>query len=446
MKRLPILLLALAPGVATAQKTDPPPPSLPELRQLIEQQREQNRSNEERIRALEALLKQLQSDQQQQHEEDELDELLRLAETSGPPPVARPSANPSLMNPSVSVIPEFVVRWGNVSIDGDPAPIHEAFPELFEETNPFHLHHTEIEFRAPVSPEADAVAIVGIGHEEVHVEEAYILFHSLPWGLAAKVGKFLVDFGRANRLHGHDLPQNDRPLVHRLLFGHEGFSSPGISLSKMLFTTPAEGLLPTYSELTVEAVNSMNDESPLLGEGADYTPAVNARWKNFWQLTPNADLEGGVSFFASPNGPSGLHDQTTALGADLTWRWDDPEPGSPNAWMVQAEAIGSSVDVSDMSGAVDAVGGYLTVQNQFDPQWYAGVRLDAAQSPTVEDASILGVSPYLTHYLNEFIRLRLQYDFRSADAASSSATSHGLVAQLVWVFGAHPPHPYWVNR
>ena len=446
MKPLPILLLALAPGLAIAQQRPEPPPTIPELQQQIERQREQNRSNEERIRALETLLKQMQSEQRQQHEEDELDELLRLAEASGPPPVARPSANPSLMNPSISVIPEFVARFGDVSIDGDPAPIHEAFPELFEETDPFALHHTEISFRAAVSPEADAVAIVGLGHEEVHVEEAYLTFHSLPWGLAAKVGKFLVDFGRVNRLHGHDMPQNDRPLVHRLLFGHEGFSSPGISLSKMLFTAPAEGLLPTYSELTVEAINSTNHESPLLGEDPDYTPAVNARLKNFWQLTPNADLEGGLSLFASPNSPAGEHHQTTALGADLTWRWDDPEPGSSDAWLVQAEAIGSSVDVSAGSGAVNALGGYLTVQNQFDPQWYAGVRLDAAQSPTMEDASIFGASPYLTHYLNEFIRFRLQYDLRSADAADSSATSHGLACQLTWVFGAHPPHPYWVNQ
>jgi len=444
------LLLLLATPPATPQEKPETPPDASELKQLIEELRQnqvqQSHQYEERIRSLETLLKKLQSDRQQQREEDELDELLRLAESSGPPPAARPSANPSLLNPQISVIPDFVGRVHDVSIKGDAAAIEAAFPELFTEQNALDLREVEVDMRAPVSPDADAVAILAVGEEEVAFEEVYITFHSLPWGLAAKVGKFLIDFGSANRIHQHDLPQTDRPIVHRLLFGDEGTSSPGVSLSKLLFTTEAGGLLPALSELTVEVISSINEESPLLGTEAHNQIGVNTHWRNFWQLTPNADLEGGVSFLASPDGPAGRHEQTTALGGDLTWRWRDPEPGSYNSWLVQGEVIGSSVDVLESSSGVNALGGYLTVQKQFDPNWYGGLRLDAAQSPVVEDANIFGVAPYVTHYLNEFIRLRLQYSYMSGEVEDGSAVNQGLSAQLTWVFGAHPPEPYWVNR
>lgn len=441
-----LLLTPLTPFQAPVRDTKPEAAvdktSVAELMKLIE---EQNRKYESRIQTLESQLDSLRQTEQSRRDEDELDELLRLAEASGPAPVARSSATPSFLNPQISVIPDFVVRWHDIKIDGDEEAIETAFPELFEETDPFNMRETEIEFRAAVSPEADAVAILAVGDEEVAFEEVYITFHSLPFGVVAKVGKFLLDFGRANRVHQHDLPQIDRPLVHSLLFGPEGTASPGISLSKMLFTNEPGGFLPTWSEFILEGINSMNEEAPLFGEGAENEPAVNMRWKNFWQISAAADLEGGASLLLSPSNKNGLHQQTTALGADVTWRWADPEPGSYDNWLVQGEVIGSSVDGSE-DGTVSALGGYLTVQKQIDPQWYAGIRADTAQSPYVADASAWGLAPYVTHYLNEFIRLRLQYNYLKGEVDGDTAVNQGLSAQIIWVFGAHPPEPYWVNR
>ncbi len=450
MQRIMIALVVSAGGLASAQTPSTPPPTAAELKELIEQQRrqqdEQNREHAERIRSLEALLGALKSEQEQKLEEDELDELLRLAEASGPPPSVRPSSSPSILNPTISVIPDFTAQTQDIRVSGSRMKIEEAFPGLFEETNVFTLRETEIELRAPVSPEADGVAILAVGDEETAFEEAYITFHSLPWDLSATVGKFLLDFGRANRIHQHDLPQIDRPIAHRLLFGDEGTGSPGISVSKVLFTMPEGGLFPTHSELTVQAINAVNEEAPLFGTETKNQAAANVHWRNFWQVTPNSDFEAGLSFLFTPGNSSGPHEASTVVGTDLTWRWDDPEPGSYDAWLIQAELIGSSVDTGEGRGSVDGLGGYLTVQNQLDSQWYAGVRFDAAQSPFLEDASIWGIAPYVTHYVNEFIRLRFQYNFIRGETDGSSATNHGLSAQLVWVFGAHPPEPYWVNR
>ncbi|MBI4881550.1 MAG: hypothetical protein HY812_18085 [Planctomycetes bacterium] len=439
------LALSLLSALALVQEEPAREPSPAELRQLIEKQKneleELVRACGARIQELESRLRTFQEAQESARAEDELDELLRLAEAAGPAPVARPSSTQSILNPNISVIPDFRARFRE--IEGDD--LSGVFGELFQDEDPFALHGAEIELRGAVSPEADAVAILGVHGEHAEFEEAYILFHTLPWELQAKVGKFLLNFGRANQLHGHDLPQSDRPLVHQLLFGEEGTSSPGISLSRVLFTTPAGGFLPTWSELTLEAVNSAGVEAPLFGEGPINEVAGNAHWKNFWQISPYTDIEGGLSFFATGNNVSGPNESAAIVGADLTWRWRDPEPGSANSWLVQGEVIGSEVEIEN-SSTVSAGGGYLTVQKQLDPQWYAGIRFDSAESPTVEDARVFGVAPYVSYYLNEFIRLRLQYTYMEGTAGDLSAESHGLSAQLVWVLGAHPPHPYWVNR
>lgn len=427
----PILALFVLLAAATAalpQESAGAPPGAPATAAL-----------EARIRALEARLAELQAVAKEERDQDELDELLRLAEASGPPPVARPSSTPSILNPSISVIPDFVARFETV--DHEPG----VFDEIFADRNPFDLRETEIEFRAPVSPEVDGVAILSVGDEEAAFEEAYAKFHSLPWGLQAKVGKFFVAFGRANPIHTHDLPQIDRPIVHQLLFGEEGLSSPGISLSKVLFTHAPSSFVPTYSELTVEAINSANEEQPLFGSEPVNEPGVNTHLKNFWQLGGAQDFEGGLSWLATGNNKAG-DESSNVVGADATWRWRDPTPGSFASWLVQGEVLQSRVGESQKTETDDALGGYLTVQRQLDPQWYAGVRLDKAESPTVEDADLWGITPYLTYSMNEFVRMRFQYQYLKGEVGGASAESQGLAMQLTIVFGAHPPEPYWVDR
>jgi len=400
-----------------------------------------------RIELLEQELRALKADRDSERAEDELDELLRLAEASGPAPVARPQTSPSILNPQISVIPDFVARWLEIDIDGDEEAVEAAFPELFEDQNPFRLRETEVEFRAPVSPNADAVGILALGdEEEAKFEEAYILFNSLPWGLRGKVGQFRLDVGRMNRVHQHDLPQTDRPLVHQLFLGPEGTSSPGVSVSKTVYSGDPGGLLPDWSEVTVEAVNSAIEGSPLFAEGPINDAAIGGRWKNFWSFGQLQDVEVGFSALATGNNAAGDGESSTLVGTDVTWRRNDPTPGGFDNWLVQGEVLSSTADVASGSDTINALGGYLTVQRQFDPQWYAGVRVDRAESPTVEDADIWGVAPYVSHYVNEFIRFRFQYLFMNGEVGDTSATSHGLSAQLTWVFGAHPPHPYWVNQ
>lgn len=439
MRRVTLAFLA-ASCAAHAQQSpgNPPDPSAAE------------RAYEERIQALEKRLAELESAAKTQHEQDELDALLKQAEAAGPPPVARPSTQQSVLNPKISVIPDFTGFYHKVTGDNEVA---DAFPGLFEEDNPFDLRSVDVEFRAPVSPGADAVAILGVGEEEAAFEEAYVVLHDLPWDLKAKVGRFKLGFGRMNVIHNHDLPQTDRPLVHRLVFGDEGTSGDGVSLSRPLYSNDPGSWLPTWSDITVEVVNAANEESPLFGTEAHQEVAAVARWKNFWQIDDHQDLESGISTMQIGDSPESTHGQVGAYGLDLTWRYKDPVPGSFRDWLVQAEVIRTSVENGhpsvknpEPSEDVDALGEYLTVQRRLDEQHYLGVRLDHAESPQIEDADVYGITPYLTWYMNEFLRLRLQYQYLNGSVDHAESHSHALGFQLTWVFGAHPPEPYWVNK
>ncbi len=399
------------------------------------------RKYEERIADLEQRLKQLEDAKDQQAQEDELDRLVRAAEAAGPPPAQRPSTQQSALNPRISVIPDFTGALKHITGDEKAA---KRFGELFEERNPFALRSVDVEFRAPVSPGVDAVGILGVGEGEAVFEEAYVLLRDLPWDVEGKVGRFKMDFGRANPIHDHDLPQIDRPVVHQLLFGPEGTSVDGLSATRPIWRGEPGALLPTWSDATLEIFNASNDESPLFGTGPNQEIAGAAHVRNFWQLNEHSDLEVGASGLISGDSKTTPHGSARVAGLDATWRRKNPVPGTYQDWLVQAEAIGSSVDGT--RGTVNAAGGYLTVQRQLDSQRYAGVRFDAAQSPFKEDAHVFGVTPYLTWYLNEFLRLRLQYQFLQGTAPHGTVTSQGVEMQLTWVFGAHPPEPYWVNK
>jgi len=56
------------------------------------------------------------------------------------------------------------------------------------------------------------------------------------------------------------------------------------------------------------------------------------------------------------------------------------------------------------------------------------------------------ISPYVTWYLYEALRLRLEYQHLDRDQMGRDDTEDAIFLGLTFYIGAHPPHPYWVNR
>ena len=147
------------------------------------------------------------------------------------PQIAAPSPTTSLgryfqsFNPDVSVIGDFTY--------------HGTDTKSTEFRNQFQMRQTELAFSASVDPYARGDFFFHVEQEdnEWHIGlcEGYLTLLTLPIdGLQAKVGKFKVEFGKANKLHLHNLPWVDYPNMITDYFGEEGMSEPGVSASYLI--------------------------------------------------------------------------------------------------------------------------------------------------------------------------------------------------------------------
>ena len=84
-------------------------------------------------------------------------------------------------------------------------------------------------------------------------------------------------------------------------------------------------------------------------------------------------------------------------------------------------------------------------QWQFDRRKYAGVRFDYTDSINDPLLQRKSVTPYFSYYFSEFLRLRFDFERRWSDIPSEDHRNT-FFAELNWIFGAHPPEPFWVNK
>ncbi len=347
---------------------------------------------------------------------------------------------PVNFNPDLAVIGDF---HGNVSTDNDnPA------------RNRFDLGALELEMRAAVDPRADAVAVIpftrdvddplffnkadanGDVDSGVEIEEAYLLLHDfgVP-NLVAKLGRFHLRFGRQNLLHSHDWPTVDNNFVNQSFLSPESVTDNGLSLS---YVIPDRFTGGQYVEAIVEIISGEGDsENPVLNNDAFVdSPAINTHvlWNRDIARDWNLEL-GGSWMWGKHNDDN--QQNFNLFGGDLTLIHVDPTGGFFNQ-LIQAEAIYGITDTS-RSDTEHSWGAYLLAQQQINRDWYAGVRFDWTENALDSDQQVWGISPYVSWYWSEFLRFRLEYQHKDGD----TPTEDTLYFQATWVFGAHPPHPYW---
>jgi hypothetical protein len=351
------------------------------------------------------------------------------------------------LNPEITV---FIDTGASISSDGSNKAL-----------NRFNLREVELDLRAAISPSADGVLIIALGEEiesersgdveidrHVDLEEGYIHFHTLPHDLALKVGKFRNVFGRNNLLHTHDLPQVTRPLAVTNFLGPEGLATVGASLS-WLVPNPWD----KYLETTVEVVNADGGhESPILGGPNADNPAVLGHVKFFDEITQTSTYEIGGTYLFGKTGSDPDFD-ANVFGLDLAYHWTHPDPSRFRSVLLQGEAFWARNDIDRgpfQSSRNDSFGAYAFAQYQLDQNWYLGLRGDYSDFPTSESRSSddydVAISPYVTWYINEFLRARLEYQHRLFDIDGRTSSEEAVFLQFTGVIGAHPPHPYWVYR
>ncbi len=440
-----LVALLLLPVTAAAQN---PSGSDAAALQAIRAQIDALRADyEKRIKELEAQVEQLQV------------QMLRASAEPEPSGVTTQTApavvqtSPGALNPAIAAVGNFVARVDDQKVFNE---------EGGRADNRFTLREAEIDMRVPVDPYADAVLITALEQEasgkfNVGIEEGYVNIKKFPFvdrtplGLRLKVGRFRPAFGKINILHTHDLPQTLRPLPVQEFLGPEGFAQNGASAN---FYIPTPWDEKASVDLTFEILGGGEIAlSPDIAARNSYLGHL--RW--FRTFRDSHNLELGWSSYYHPG--SGASRQGDLHGFDMTYRWKPLRRGEWHSFLLGTEfmftrrAYPEAAETPDVARALDGIApgsgrplGYTVYgQWQFDRRTYAGLRWDRTDVLYNPGLQRRGITPYLSYYFSEFLRFRLNYEHRWSDLFTENKRN-SFYAELNWIFGAHPPEPYWVNR
>jgi hypothetical protein len=441
-----VTLTLLVVGVVPLYAQEATQETLDELRAELARVQDQN---DARVAELEARIEALEV------------ELLRMSAESAAGTSATPTGQGAsaqttynALNPALAAVGVFLGR-----IDNQPV-FNEDGDRLDDGMN---LREVEVDMRLPVDPYADGVAILSLESEtpgsfDASVEEAYVSIKRLPFmqsplGLRFQVGRFRPAFGKFNILHTHDLPQSTRSLTTAEFLGEEGFVQQGVSAD---FFIPLPFDENASLDARVQALGGGDVAmAPLPNQRLAYVG--NLRWFRAFGDSSTTDI--GWSTYIRPGNATASVARMHAL--DFLYRWRPPRQGEWKSFLLGGEwmladhqrldaaepvEVADNVDPGVVAPTSDRPNGLsLFTQWQFDRRKYAGVRWDDTSTlvdPTLRRQSL---TPYFSYYFSEFLRFRVNYEHRWSDIGAEDGRN-SLLMELTWVFGAHPPEPFWVNR
>lgn len=356
------------------------------------------------------------------------------AADSAAPPATR-AAGASSLNPDLSLIADFLV---------DLSPDEGTL----EEGERYQLREIEIGIQGAVDPYFRYDAFLGIHGDAIEVEEAYATTLALPASLQARLGRFLLPFGKVNLTHRPELQMFDLPLVHREFFGEEGFASSGawgswigdpLGFYQELSIVGAEGIeAEEHGEEEAHALTlAQDDGEESHGEslGDDLGDRLwLAHFKSSLDLSPASNLELGASWATAIVEEEEARARVNVYGIDVTWRWKPPQFSKYSSAILQAEAIWR-----DEAGVGETkAGAFAFGQWQLSRRWYVGARGDWVEPPE-EEGSLKGGQLLIKWFPTEFSQLRLVYERQDPEAGEALDR---LILQTTFALGPHRPHAY----
>ncbi len=325
------------------------------------------------------------------------------------------SAAAKALNPDISVIGDFLGTVGHNPV----APVR-----------PLEMHESEVGLQAIVDPYARADFFLSFGEEGVNLEEGYITFTSLPFGLVVKAGKMRAAFGRVNTLHNHVLPWTDRPLVtDNLVGGEDGVDDAGFSVSR---------ILPAPKGIFLEGTAQLfrGDSDGVFHASRNSDVSVVGHLRGYRDITESTNVDLGFSYARGHN-DVGSAFRTQLFGTDLTLRWKPLRRAIYHSFVSRSEFVWS--DREQMGSVQRAFGLYTSGDYQLARRWFVGGRYDFSDRAQAANLTDSGFSTVLTYWPSEFSQLRGQYRFaRYAGGHDASE----LRFQLQFSLGAHGAHPF----
>ncbi|HMV45156.1 MAG TPA: hypothetical protein PKD50_21690, partial [Leptospiraceae bacterium] len=344
-------------------------------------------------------------------------------------------------------------------------------------SNDFDIREAEFGFNAAVDQLMRGSLLVAAHNEDgkylFEIHEAKVQFPFLMKNVSATVGKMFLDQGRLNRIHRHDRPFTQAPIVHRKLMGEEANQDTGAEIN-ILFPWST-----INQELVLGATNGRvwghsHSEGP-----PKNNPMFYAHLKNFYYFGNN---------WGSQFGFTGIRyepDQNTRTvrsqyGIDIVVKWNRSFLRSfmfmAEFWLRETEFPYERLK-NNKPEMDRQLGYYAFVDYQYHQQWHVGFRYDYFSVSSLRDKygyrapnAEIAYTPQITFKPSEFSYIRASFerrytkdftiessrlDFRpiddqlrdyveNADKPKSSPTvvSYQFYIQCVFILGSHPPHVY----
>jgi hypothetical protein len=324
--------------------------------------------------------------------------------------------------------------------------IDTAFAYRQHEGNNFDFRSAELGLSASVDPFVRGYAIFNGTSDGFEVEEAALVTTSLPYNLTVKGGRFFADFGRLSKFHDHDLPFVNRPVVLDRFVGGES-QADGAEVSYLLpieqYVTLTAGM---YNKLGAENDRVSNQVPRDLGE---FT--YLGRAATFISLSDAHSVDVGVSYAYTPRVKIDEKANRHLAGIDITYRYAPLSQAAYRGLVWGTEVLfnrenrpvgGFPTDPTIPPPAVfernNAWGLYTYLEARLSRRFYPGFLFDYAQALDSGVGDTKAYSPYLTIWLSEFQRIRLQYTYRDQPGIPEvPAHANEFFLQWTAVLGSH---------
>ncbi|KAA6182998.1 porin [Thiohalocapsa marina] len=359
--------------------------------------------------------------------------------------------------------------------------------------NGFNFREAELSFSATVDPYFDAALYLAIdGDGNVELEEGYFQTRALPHGLRVKGGKFLSDFGYANRQHPHEWDFVDQNLPYLNLLGVHGLQDTGLQLTWLpelpvytLFGVEAlqgdqEVFGATLSETEQSALNLDSTEdgprlmtafvkvAPEIGEHHALRLGASYAYNRQQQLVlehvhahdDGDDAHDEVPALEDEIHSTGLEGDAILWGLDLVYKYDGAGAHGKGDFKLQTEYLRSSKDLRIRASAhPEQIGGsrrfvtdglYAQALYGFAPRWTAGLRYDVlgltneVRGGSGDDfGSSERWTADVTWSLSEFSKLRAQYAHNDILVAENERERFdAFYLQFLMSLGSHGAHAF----
>ena len=378
-------------------------------------------------------------------------------------------ANPRLL-PDISAVGDFV---------GDFTPRGSTQ----EDGTRFAVREIEVALQAAVDPYFRGDIFLGINDlEKIAIEQAYLTATALPGALEARIGRFLMPFGKQNTTHRHDLHTVEYPWVIRSFLGEEGLAATGIYLSRIFAP------FGFYQEIQASVVDRFGEDA----EGVRPTEPVNerlsglgysARLRNYWDLSEASNIELSASAITGKKAQpmectlggslcpvdgldsAGVAARQTVVGLDFTYRWRPLQQGLYKSFILQAEWMRQISEENPhvppelnthqfrYAGPRGSRSGFYTfARYQLTRRLYVGARVDHLGTSSRDDGSggsLNAQSAYLEFFPSEFSKLMAMFEHTTQSGVQlafpdlgPSRQANRILLQATFAIGPHKPHPF----